>query len=67
MLKGIRISEVDSFANFFDAAYLADCYGVQSFEWYKGKAQPTISQKVYGGLNQNDYLFIKNMLEKGNS
>lgn len=64
-LKGIRISEVDSFANFFDAAYLADCYGVQSFEWYKGKAQPTIPQKVYGGLNQNDYLFIKNMLEKG--
>ncbi|MDD2548655.1 MAG: hypothetical protein PHD00_01025 [Bacteroidales bacterium] len=64
-LRNIRINEIDSFAKYYDVAYLTDCYGVHSFEWYKGKTQPIRSQKVYGGLNQNDYLFIKSMLEKG--
>ena len=62
--RSIRINEVEEFSNLYDVAYYADCYGVQSFEWYKGKSKPVRSQKVYGGLNQNDYLLLKKMLEK---
>lgn len=62
--KSIRINEVEEYAEKYDVAYYADCYGVQSFEWYKGKTKPVRSQKVYGGLNQNDYLLLKSMLEK---
>jgi hypothetical protein len=63
--KSIRINEVDTYAAVYDIAYYADCYGVHSFEWYKGKTKPVPSQKVYGGLNQNDYLFLKKMLDNG--
>jgi hypothetical protein len=63
--KSIRINEVDAYAAVFDVAYYTDCYGVHSFEWYKGKTKPIRSQKVYGGLNQNDYLLIKKMIDNG--
>ena len=63
--KSIRINEVDAYAAAFDVAYYTDCYGVHSFEWYKGKTKPIRSQKVYGGLNQNDYLLMKGMLDGG--
>lgn len=63
--KAIRINEVDAYAAAYDAAYYADCYGVYSFEWYKNISQPIHSSKVYGGLNQNDYLLLKKMKENG--
>ncbi len=63
--KSVRINEVDGFAAAFDVAYYTDCYGVHSFEWYKGKTKPIRSQKVYGGLNQNDFLLLKKMLDNG--
>ena len=63
--KSVRINEVDGFAAAFDVAYYTDCYGVHSFEWYKGKTKPIRSQKVYGGLNQNDFLLLKKMLDQG--
>jgi hypothetical protein len=61
--KSIRINEVDAYADAYDAVYYTDCYGVFSFEWYKGKTKTTHSQKVYGGLNQNDFLLLKKMKE----
>ncbi|BDX39530.1 hypothetical protein CYCD_28850 [Tenuifilaceae bacterium CYCD] len=63
--KAIRINEVDTYAAVYDAAYYTDCYGVYSFEWYKNIAQPIHSSKVFGGLNQNDYLLLKKMKEDG--
>jgi hypothetical protein len=63
--KSIRINEVEDYALNFDVLFYADCYGVHSFEWYKGKSKPIRSQKVYGGLNQNDYLLLKRMLDNG--
>lgn len=63
--KSIRINEIDTYASIYDVAYYADCYGVHSFEWYKGKSMPIRSQKVYGGLNQNDYLLMKRMIDNG--
>lgn len=61
--KSIRINEVDATAAAYDAIYYTDCYGVYSFEWYKGKAKEVHTQKVYGGLNQNDFLLLKKMKE----
>ena len=64
--KTIRIHEVDAYALAFDMAYYADCYGVYAFEWYKDfRARDASSSKVYGGLNQNDYLLLKKMHEYG--
>lgn len=63
--RSIRINEVDTYAAIYDVAYYADCYGVHSFEWYKGRSKPISSQKIYGGLNQNDYLLMKRMLDYG--
>lgn len=63
--KSVRINEVDAFAAAYEAMYLADCYGVYSFEWYKEKKNIIRSQKIYGGLTQNDYLLMRKMLEKG--
>jgi hypothetical protein len=63
--KSFRISEIDAYTSNYDLAYFTDCYGVYSFEWYKGKTKPIRSQKVFGGLNQNDYLLMRSMLEKG--
>ncbi|HSH51460.1 MAG TPA: hypothetical protein VK982_07020, partial [Bacteroidales bacterium] len=60
--KSLRIHEVQDAALNYDALYYADTYGVYYNEWYKNKANDTdISQKVYGGLNQNDYLLLKEM------
>lgn len=64
-LKSIRINEVEEYASNYDMLFYADCYGVYSFEWYKVSSKPIRSQKVYGGLNQNDYLLLKEMLDKG--
>lgn len=63
--KAIRINEVDVYSSVYDVAYYTDCYGVYSFEWYKNISQPIHSSKVFGGLNQNDYLLLKNMKEQG--
>ncbi|HDP75335.1 MAG TPA: hypothetical protein ENN49_05615 [Bacteroidales bacterium] len=62
-IKSIRLNEVDAYAAVYDAAYYADCYGVYSYEWYKTKTKTPNSSKVYGGLNQNDYLLLKRMKE----
>jgi len=62
--KSLRIHEVQDAALDYDALYYADTYGVYYNEWYKNKANDAdISQKVYGGLNQNDYLLLKEMKE----
>jgi len=62
-IKSIRLNEVDAYAAVYDAAYYADCYGVYSYEWYKNDSHISNSSKVYGGLNQNDYLLLKRMKE----
>jgi len=62
-IKSIRLNEVDAYAAVYDAAYYADCYGVYSYEWYKTETKAPNISKVYGGLNQNDYLLLKRMKE----
>lgn len=62
-IKTIRLNEIDAYAAVYDAAYYADCYGVYSYEWYKSNTPAANASKIYGGLNQNDYLFLKRMKE----
>ncbi|MEA3316741.1 MAG: hypothetical protein U9R54_02165 [Bacteroidota bacterium] len=61
--KNIRISEVNQTANKYDLCYYTDTYGVYYKEWFK-KTKVEKTQKVYGGLNQNDYLLLKEMKNK---
>ena len=63
--KSVRIHEIEDIANFYDMLYYTDTYGVYYNEWYKrGTKDVKHTQKVYGGLNQNDYLLLKEMKEK---
>lgn len=60
--KSLRIHEVQGEAQDYDMLYYADTYGVYYNEWFKKQSSDIdISQKVYGGLNQNDYLLLKEM------
>ena len=62
--RSVRIHEIDDVANNYDMLYYADTYGVYYNEWYKqGDSDVKHTQKVYGGLNQNDYLLLKKMKE----
>ncbi len=64
--RSIRIHEIEDAANNYDMLYYADTYGVYYNEWYKkGATDVKHTQKVYGGLNQNDYLLMKQMKESG--
>lgn len=63
--KSIRIREIDEYAEKYDMAYYVDTYGVYYNEWYKSKfSDYSGSLKVYGGLNQNDYLLLKAMKDR---
>jgi hypothetical protein len=64
-IKSIRLNEIDAYAAVYDAVYYVDCYGVYSYEWFKKSPKTVKSSKVYGGMNQNDYLFIKRMISLG--
>ncbi len=64
--KSIRIDEIESAANSYDLAYYTDTYGVYYNEWYRRDNQDVMgTEMVYGGLNQNDYLLVKSMKERG--
>lgn len=62
-IKRIRLDNIDSLSNACDAIYYVDAYGVYFNEWYQGKPYEKIV-KIDGGLNQNDYLLMKEMVSK---
>jgi len=62
--RTIRLVEIDRMADSLDMVYYIDCYGVYSEDWM-GSKNSALGQKVYGGLNQNDYLLLKGMKERG--
>ena len=47
-----------------DALYFADTYGVFFNDWYAGVNKSRKSRKIYGGLNNTDYLLINEMKNK---
>ncbi len=60
-IKRIQLSNIISMADSFDMAYYTDTYGVYFNDWYKGISKTRRSRKIYGGLNNNDYLFLREM------
>ncbi len=63
-IKRIRLSKVIEMADSFDMAYYADTYGVYFNDWYQGNNRTRRSRKIYGGTNNNDYLFLKEMKKR---
>ena len=59
-----RLADLINIAEKSDALYFADTYGVFFNDWYKGINKSRKSRKLYGGLNNNDYLLIKEMQDR---
>lgn len=62
--KDYRLTDLINLAEKNDAVYFADTYGVFFNDWYKGINRSRKSRKMYGGLNNNDYLLIKEMKDR---
>jgi len=60
----IRLNDVLDMADNNDLLYYADTYGVFFNDWYQGINRSRRSRKLYGGLNNNDYLLIAEMKKR---
>jgi hypothetical protein len=56
-----HLSEMIDLPQKVDALYFADTYGVFFNDWYAGVNKSRRSRKIYGGLNNTDYLLINEM------
>jgi hypothetical protein len=64
-VKRIKLEEIESLSSEYDAAYYSDTYGVFFNEWYRRSTAQGKGTLIEGGLNNNDYLFIRNMHDAG--
>jgi hypothetical protein len=56
-------AQMDLLSGNYDMTYYTDTYGIYTNEWYKdNKSEPKL---LYGGMNDNDLLFLRKMKEKG--
>jgi len=56
-----RLSDLIDLPEKVDALYITDTYGVFFNDWWAGINQSRRSRKLYGGLNNTDYLFVNEM------
>jgi len=59
-----RLNDLIDIADSADALYFADTYGVFTNDWWYGSTISRRSRKLYGGLNNNDNLLIKEMKDR---
>jgi hypothetical protein len=59
-----RLNNLINLAEKNDAVYFADTYGVFFNDWYEGINKSRKSRKLFGGLNNNDFLLIKEMKDR---
>jgi hypothetical protein len=59
--RDFRLTELIDLAENNDAIYYTDTYGVFFNDWYQGIKKARRSRKLYGGLNNNDYLLMSEM------
>jgi hypothetical protein len=59
-----RLTDVISLAEKNDAIYFTDTYGVFFNDWFRGINKSRKSRKIYGGLNNNDFLLLKEMKDR---
>lgn len=60
----IRLINVIDIADNSDILYYADTYGVFFNDWYQGINRSRRSRKLYGGLNNTDYLMLVEMRKR---
>src|SRR4030043_114682 len=61
VVNRVKLTEIDELASDYNMAYFADTYGVFFNEWYRGRNINDKGTLIEGGLNNNDYLFLKKM------
>ena len=59
--KEYHLSEMMTLPDKADALYFADTYGIFFNDWFAGVNKSRKSRKIYGGLNNTDYLLINEM------
>jgi hypothetical protein len=59
-----RLTDLIGLAEKNDAIYFADTYGVFFNDWFRGINKSRKSRKIYGGLNNNDFLLLKEMKDR---
>ncbi len=64
-VKRIKLEEINDLVSQFDMAYYSDTYGVFFNEWYRRQSGRGKGTLIEGGLNNNDYLFIKGLQDQG--
>jgi len=62
-LGGLSPSEIQSMAVRHHIAYYADSYGVFTNMWPEDRPEVSPAQKIYGGLEWHDLLFLEYMIE----
>ena len=62
--KNLSLTDLINLAEKNDAVYFTDTYGVFFNDWYRGISKSRRSRKIYGGLNNNDNLLIKEMKDR---
>jgi hypothetical protein len=63
-IKHIALEQIEPLSNEYDAMYYVDAYGVLYKEWFRGFSTEDDNSIIDGGINQNEYLFMKAMKEK---
>jgi hypothetical protein len=64
MKKEYRLTELIELADNNDALYFTDTYGVFMNDWFRSINRTRRTRKLYGGLNNNDYLLISEMKKR---
>ena len=64
-IKRIMLTEIDDLVDEYDMVYYADTYGIFFNEWYRARDAKDKGTLIEGGLNNNDYLFLKKMYDEG--
>ena len=64
-VKRIKLEEINDLVSKFDVAYYSDTYGVFFNEWFRRQSGQGKGTLIEGGLNNNDYLFIKGLHDQG--
>jgi hypothetical protein len=63
-VQRIKLEEIEQLATDYDMAYYSDTYGVFFNEWYRRESSKGKGTLIEGGLNNSDYVFLKEMLSR---
>ncbi|MFN8210410.1 MAG: hypothetical protein U0T33_05530 [Bacteroidales bacterium] len=62
--NNLRLPDIMKVVDKSDALYYTDTYGVFFNDWYKGINKSRRSRKLYGGLNNVDFLYLFEMQKR---